>query len=106
MGKKGGVGRSTIQNAYFDKCKDSKIIVHCQPFGWEGDFRTFEALASGALVISDKSYSMQHHTYPLIDGVRDREGAPHEGSTARPESLKVQKFSHHHHRGLAFAPSL
>jgi hypothetical protein len=69
VGKKGGVGRSTIQNAYFDKCKDSKIIVHCQPFGWEGDFRTFEALASGALVISDKSYSMQHHTYPLIDGV-------------------------------------
>ena len=69
IGQKGRVGRDELQKGYFDKCKDSKIIVHCQPYGWEGDFRTFEALASGALVISDKSYSMPKHSHPLVDGV-------------------------------------
>lgn len=38
---------------FFDQIKNSKIVVSCNPDGWEGDFRLFEALAGGALVFVD-----------------------------------------------------
>lgn len=44
----------------------SKIIVTVNPSYWEGDFRLWESLSSGALVFCDPI--MVPHPYPLIDG--------------------------------------
>lgn len=41
-------------NDYLETLARSKIVVTCQPDSWEGDWRTWEAFASGACVISDK----------------------------------------------------
>ena len=54
VGKIGENGRNTIQKAYYNKMLHSKIVVTCNPNNWEGDYRLFEALASGALVFVDK----------------------------------------------------
>ena len=44
----------------------SKIVVTCGPNNWEGDYRLYEALFSGALVCSDKIYTQVVN--PFIDG--------------------------------------
>ena len=54
VGKIGETGRNTIQKAYYNKMLHSKIVVTCNPNNWEGDYRLFEALASGAFVFVDK----------------------------------------------------
>ena len=51
---------------YFRLLKRSKIVVTCNPSKWEGDHRTWEAFANGALVFVDKMYTPTPH--PLIDG--------------------------------------
>ena len=51
---------------YFRLLKRSKIIVTCNPDKWEGDHRTWEALAAGALVFVDRMLTPLVH--PLIDG--------------------------------------
>lgn len=51
---------------YFRLLKRSRIVVTCNPNKWEGDHRTWEAFANGALVFIDKMYTPL--TYPLIDG--------------------------------------
>lgn len=51
---------------YFRLLKQSRIIVTCNPNPWEGDHRTWEALASGALVFVDRMFTPMPH--PLIDG--------------------------------------
>jgi len=51
---------------YFSLLKRSRIVVTCNPNRWEGDHRTWEAFASGALVFVDKIYTPMVH--PLIDG--------------------------------------
>lgn len=51
---------------YFRLLKRSRIIVTCNPNKWEGDHRTWEAFANGALVFIDKIYTPMVH--PLIDG--------------------------------------
>jgi len=48
------LGRRRVQDAYVKALLDSKIVVTCNPDGWEGDYRTFEAMASGALVLVDR----------------------------------------------------
>ena len=53
-GKAGPKGRNSIQEKYYEKMFNSKIIVTCNPCKWEGDYRTWEALSSGSLVIVDK----------------------------------------------------
>jgi hypothetical protein len=64
-GEPGKLGRTTIQNNYYDKMFHSKIVVTCNPDSWEGDYRTMEALSSGALVMVDKMITPT--IYPLID---------------------------------------
>ena len=54
IGKNGKIGRNSIQKEYFDKMFHSKIVVSCNPCHWEGDWRTWETLSSGALLIVDK----------------------------------------------------
>jgi len=51
---------------YFRLLKRSRIVVTCNPTRWEGDHRTWEAFANGALVFVDRIYSPMVH--PLIDG--------------------------------------
>jgi len=51
---------------YFRLLKRSRIVVTCNPTKWEGDHRTWEAFASGALVFVDKIYTPMLH--PLING--------------------------------------
>ncbi len=51
---------------YFRLLKRSRIVVTCNPGRWDGDHRTWEALANSALVFVDKIYFPLAH--PLIDG--------------------------------------
>lgn len=51
---------------YFRMLRRSRIVVTCNPNKWEGDHRTWEAFANGALVFIDKIYTPMVH--PLIDG--------------------------------------
>ena len=44
----------------------SQIIVTVNPSYWEGDFRLWESMSSGALVFCD--HIMVPHPYPLVDG--------------------------------------
>lgn len=50
---------------YFKLLKRSRMIVTCNPDRWEGDHRTWESFASGALVFIDRIYSPIAH--PLVD---------------------------------------
>jgi len=65
IGKKGNEGRNSIQKAYHEKMFHSKIVVTCNPDNWEGDYRTWEALSSGALVFVDNMKTPIIN--PLID---------------------------------------
>ena len=58
--------RPSISRVYFNRMASSKIIVTVNPAAWEGDFRLWEALSSGALIFVDHLYVP--HPYPLIDG--------------------------------------
>lgn len=51
---------------YFRLLRRSKIVVTCNPGKWEGDHRTWEAFANGALVFVDRTLTPLAH--PLIDG--------------------------------------
>lgn len=51
---------------YFRHLKKSRIVVTCNPGKWEGDHRTWEAFANGALVIVDRMHTPLEP--PLIDG--------------------------------------
>ena len=51
---------------YFRLLKRSRIVVTCNPTKWEGDHRTWEAFANGALVFVDRMWTPL--THPLIDG--------------------------------------
>jgi len=51
---------------YFDLLRRSRIVVTCNPSKWEGDHRTWEAFANGALVFVDRTLTPLVH--PLIDG--------------------------------------
>ncbi len=62
----GAVGRSNIHPDYKRCLYDSRIILHANPDWWEGDARTWESLASGALVFVDRLYAPLEH--PLVDG--------------------------------------
>lgn len=52
-GNNGSIGRNSIQRDYYEKMFHSKIVVTCNPDNWEGDYRTWEALSTGALVFVD-----------------------------------------------------
>ena len=58
--------RTTISKTYFEKLFSSKIIVTVNPAHWEGDFRLWESLATGALVMVDHLFVP--YPYPLVDG--------------------------------------
>ena len=51
---------------YFRLLRRSRIVVTCNPGKWEGDHRTWETFANGALVFVDRMWTPL--THPLIDG--------------------------------------
>jgi hypothetical protein len=58
--------RSSFDNSYFEALRRTRIVVTHNPAGWEGDSRTWEALASGALVFGDRMRTPTPHA--LVDG--------------------------------------
>jgi hypothetical protein len=56
----------SINENYYNKLKTSKIIVTGNPPNWEGDFRLWEALLVGNLVLCDKMVLPHILKYPLI----------------------------------------
>jgi hypothetical protein len=66
VGDTGG-HRKTLDNSYFGLMRRAQIVVTCNPSFWDGDFRLFEALSSGALVFTDELHTPV--PYPLVDGV-------------------------------------
>ena len=52
-------GRKEINKGYFGAMRAAKIVVTCNPSHWEGDFRLFEAMVSGALVFVDEMWGPQ-----------------------------------------------
>ncbi|KAJ1462050.1 hypothetical protein M885DRAFT_506121 [Pelagophyceae sp. CCMP2097] len=65
IGDTGG-HRQKVDAVYFDLMRRSKIVVTCNPSHWDGDFRLFEALSSGALVMTDELHTPSPHAF--IDG--------------------------------------
>jgi len=75
QGKKqiGALNRGTMyrfnapdMREYFRLLRRSRMVVTCNPSKWEGDHRTWEAFANGALIFVDKMYTPM--THPLVDG--------------------------------------
>ena len=66
LGQLSSAGRTVIDTGYLSTMRRAKVVVTCNPTGWEGDFRLFEALSSGALVMVDRMGTPYHH--PLLDG--------------------------------------
>lgn len=54
LGEGGARGRNRVQREYLAMLRRARVVVTCQPDRWEGDWRLFEALAAGALVIQDR----------------------------------------------------
>ena len=66
IGDTGG-HRKVVDTGYFSMMRRAQIVVTCNPANWDGDFRLFEALSSGALVFTDELHTPA--PYPLVDGV-------------------------------------
>ena len=56
-----------VNEEYYKVLKHSKIIVTANPAKWEGDFRLWEALLTGNLVLCDVMYMNEMMKYPLVD---------------------------------------
>lgn len=55
-----------MSTGYFDQMRSARIVVTVNPPNWEGDFRLWETLATGALVLVDPIYVP--HPHELVDG--------------------------------------
>lgn len=56
--------RDEFNETYLKGLARSKIVVTCNPDRWEGDTRTWEALAAGSLVFVDRMAELPRH--PLV----------------------------------------
>ncbi len=63
----GEAGRVSMGKEYIDKMLRSKIVVNCNPDEWEGDYRLFETLSCGAMVIVDKMIT------PVVNPFQNKE---------------------------------
>ena len=66
---------------YLETLRHARIVVTANPSDWEGDHRTWEALASGALVLADRTLTPLDH--PLLDGVHLVLFDPHDEAAFR-----------------------
>ncbi len=60
-------GRFAASEEYSATNASAKVVVTMHPDLWEGDFRTWEAFASGACVVLARTKAPYDH--PLVDGV-------------------------------------
>lgn len=60
------VSRKSVSVQYFQQMYNAQIIVTVNPAHWEGDFRLWEAMCTGALIFVDPLFVP--HPFPLIDG--------------------------------------
>lgn len=58
--------RLTVNKHYFEHMYNARIVVTVNPSNWEGDFRLWEAMCTGALIMVDPV--LVPHPFPLIDG--------------------------------------
>ena len=65
VGKRGAEGRNAVSMEYIRGLARARILVTCQPDRWEGDYRLFEALACGPMVLCDR---MLRPPKGLVDG--------------------------------------
>jgi spore maturation protein CgeB len=65
VSKRRAVGRQSVAAAYVEALAQHKIIVVAQRDEWEDHFRLYEALISGALVMSDP---ITYLPYGVVDG--------------------------------------
>lgn len=49
--------RTALSPVYLQLMRTAKVVVTANPGNWEGDFRTWEALASGAAVVRDRLFA-------------------------------------------------
>lgn len=66
VGKHGAIGRTTIQQTYYNAMLNSKIVVTCNPQPWEGDWRLFEGLSCSPLVMVDRMITPVKNNF--VDG--------------------------------------
>ena len=66
-------------DAYFQALSSAKIIVTCNPSQWEGDFRLWESILSGALVFVDivtfwdrMPFPLKHKEHVIVYDRRDK----------------------------------
>ena len=59
------MGRSSVDDVYAEKLLEYKIIVVCQRDSWEDHYRLMEALAGGAMVMTDPMHPLP---YQIEDG--------------------------------------
>ena len=65
--------RTALSPHYLRLMRAARIVVTCNPGDWEGDFRTWEALASGAAVVRDRLYApTPHGDFGLVYDARSR----------------------------------
>ena len=65
--------RTALSPHYLRLMRAARIVVTCNPGDWEGDFRTWEALASGAAVVRDRLYApTPHGGFGLVYDARSR----------------------------------
>ena len=57
-GNASSTGRRQAQSSYIETMLDSKIVVVSQRDNWEDHYRLFEALVSGAMVMTDRMLSL------------------------------------------------
>ena len=66
IGEMAGTGRNQVDDAYVHALLEHKIVVVAQRDRWEGHYRLMEALAGGALVMTDPMHPLP---YLLENGV-------------------------------------
>ena len=62
-----GYSASNWDQTYMDHLANSKIIVTSNPWEWEGDFRLWEGLSSGAMVMVDRMAILDYMPNALED---------------------------------------
>lgn len=58
---------SSVNEQYYNILKNSKIIVTANPYSYEGDYRLYEALLSGNLVLCDEMLGNKLLEYPFVN---------------------------------------
>jgi hypothetical protein len=58
IGQASHKSRGSIDAEYFSVLRRSRVVLTANPRDWEGDWRLWEALASGALVLVDRMFTL------------------------------------------------